>query len=314
MQLTIQPQIFKPVNPRSNIEPTNIAYTRKNRNKISFKANDGELAGISKHRGFGKIAGYDNEKNILMKREGQALLLEHKMRRHDLSMDISNGILLYGPHGCGKKTFARAFAEETNCRFDKFDNFLPDSERGRWNYIRNKIQLAQRHFTMTRQRTILLADDIQELTRGDNLRYAMKGLVDDLSAKYHVTIFATTSCPEDVEEGILWTGRFNTRLGLPPANKQNTLAILKHYLQQVADKSVNYDELTEEIAKSQPDAAFSNARIKAIRNKAWLNSDRMNWPNLQSNLLKYIKNLGPDITKESMELFAKQMEYIRYLH
>lgn len=70
---------------------------------------------VNENKGFGRIAGYDKEKNILMQMVGSPIVLE-KDGQH---ADVPNGILFFGPKGNGKTVFAESFAQQLDCNKNK---------------------------------------------------------------------------------------------------------------------------------------------------------------------------------------------------
>ena len=54
-------------------------------------------------------------------------LLKNPGRAKELGLSIPNGVLFYGPPGCGKTFFAERFAEEIGCNYmsnsKKYDYF-----------------------------------------------------------------------------------------------------------------------------------------------------------------------------------------------
>ncbi len=65
--------------------------------------------------GFGDVAGMDNLKDSLNKRIIWVLKDKEKAEKYRLS--LPNGMLLYGPPGCGKTFFAQKFAEESGFHY-----------------------------------------------------------------------------------------------------------------------------------------------------------------------------------------------------
>ena len=66
-------------------------------------------------RGLNKVAGMHALKKLLQEEVVSPIRNPHRFRQYGLS--IPNGILLYGPPGCGKTYIARQLAEELDYYF-----------------------------------------------------------------------------------------------------------------------------------------------------------------------------------------------------
>lgn len=64
--------------------------------------------------GFADVAGMEDLKTQLQ--SDVIDLLQHPKEAKDLGLSIPNGLLFYGPPGCGKTFFAEKFAEEAGFR------------------------------------------------------------------------------------------------------------------------------------------------------------------------------------------------------
>lgn len=262
----------------------------------------------SNAKGFGKIAGYQEQIDTLLDHFGTPIALE----KNGQAADVPGGILFFGPQGNGKTTFANAFAGQLDCELVSIRPEV-DNPKKNWANLDKKIELAKKRFTQDRTRTIILINEFDEFApTNSRIVGSMKDLMDTLSKDYHCTIFATTNYPERIDKILLRDGRFY-KAGLPPADKPNAEAVLKHYAEDFADKDVKYAELADEIVKTQPDKAFSNARIRASVVQIAEKCKNMGKKLTQGDLLESIKKLGPDIDKVALETFEKQLKYVAHL-
>jgi SpoVK/Ycf46/Vps4 family AAA+-type ATPase len=276
----------------------------KNINKASMFIKVFEnLENMSKIEGFGKIAGYNDQKKLLLDRFAAPIALE----KANKPTKVPGGILFFGPQGSGKSTFAEAFAHHLNCKFAQI-NPTDDFKK-----LKKTAEDAQEKFKIDRTRTVILINEFDEFAPKDSpITPHLKDFMDDCSKKYHCTIFATTNYPERIDDILLRDGRFY-KTALPPANKENATAILKHYAGTFTDKDVNYEELAEHITKVQPENAFSNGRIKALVTALPQKFKNAEKKLSHNTLLQSIKEATPDIDKKALEAFQKQIKYVKQL-
>ena len=273
---------------------------------------------FNSQKGFGRIAGYENEKDSLLAQIGNSIISE----RSGQPAEIPNGILFYGPKGNGKSLFAKAFAEQLDCHHTKIELDLDEVEN--WKNLKTAAQKAQENFEKDGKRTIIRIEEFDDFAPiGSKIVSVLKSFMDDVSQKYHATIFATTNFPENIDDILLRHGRFDVRIGLAPANKANVTEILKYYGKDFADTSVNFEQLAEEIVKVQPEEAYSNAKIQAIvedtvksKTKLQNSGKEMLLKSIKishEDLMNSIKNLGADITKAALDKFLAQIQYVKNL-
>ena len=74
-----------------------------------------QAQGTKKEKGFDAIAGLDDLKQEMQRSVIDVLQNPEKAERYGAK--LPNGMVLYGPPGCGKTFFAKPFAEEVGLNF-----------------------------------------------------------------------------------------------------------------------------------------------------------------------------------------------------
>ena len=222
--------------------------------------------------GFSKLGGYDKEKTLLR------ICFIDKLddeRSGKYMNDIPNAILFYGPTGCGKTSFAKAFAQEADCNFvqlkcrgsqkDKEKQFI-EAMFGK-NGDDGLLEKAQREFLETKKRTIILIDEFDRFfDKETSLEFirGLKGLLDECSNENHVTLFLTTNDPQKIPYEIRNAHRCGIIVNLDPPDKENTLAVLQHYLGDDVAEDIDYDRILNELFRFAPDEVYSNTHLENI--------------------------------------------------
>ncbi len=265
---------------------------------------------IKENKGFGKIAGYQDIKDLLISLVGNSIVLE----KDGQNILVSNGILFFGPKGSGKTTFAEAFAEQLDCNLVKVENLLDSSENLK--NLRKELDKGKKLFEEKGLRTILQIDEFDEFApAGDRIVGPLKMIFDNVSKKYHCTFFLTTNYPEKIDTILMRDGRLDVKVPLSIADKKNALEVLKHYGASFADETVDFESLADLIVSQNSEAAYSNARIENIVT-AFISSCKSKGKTevmSHKDFVTSIKNIQPDITKEAMNLFKKQIEFMKHV-
>lgn len=261
---------------------------------------------IKENKGFGKIAGYGDIKEKLISIVGNSIILEKDKQE----VAVPNGILFYGPKGNGKTTFAEAFAEQLDCNLVKVENLLDPVENLK--NLRKELEKGKKLFEEKGIRTILQIDEFDEFApEGDRIVGPLKSISDNVSKDYHCTFFFTTNYPEKIDTILMRDGRFDLKVALPLADKNNALEVLKYYGEPFADDTVNFESLADLIVSQIPEAGYSNARIEKIV-KDFLNGCKTKVMS-HKDFIASIKKIKPDVTKEAMEIFRKQIEFMKHV-
>lgn len=184
-----------------------------------------------------------------------------------VGIEPPNGVLFYGPPGCGKTLLAKAVATETKATFVKVvaSEFVKK-------YIGEGAKLVREVFKMGRDKapSIIFIDEIDAIgakrtdssISGDRevQRTLMQLLseLDGFDARENVKVIAATNRIDILDEALLRPGRFDRKIEIPPPTYEGRVDILKIHAAKMNIKDVNI----EEIARNTEGA--SGAALKTI--------------------------------------------------
>lgn len=167
--------------------------------------------------------------------------------------NLSGGLLLYGPPGCGKTFLARAVAGELGAGFsevglaDVLDMWVGRSERNLAEIFRSARRKAPH---------VLFLDEIDalgqkrsHLTHSASLRNTVNQLLtemDSLSGRNEgVFILGATNHPWDIDSALRRPGRFDRMLLVLPPDAPARAAILRHNLGRRPLSGIDLDRLVK---------------------------------------------------------------------
>jgi len=222
----------------------------------------------AKGKGFDAIAGLDDLKNEMRRSVIDVLQNPEKAERYGAK--LPNGMVLYGPPGCGKTFFAKHFAEEVGF------NFLlatPSTLKSR--YINATQENIAKMFEDAEKNapTIIFIDEINELlpTRDSDSHEMAKSAVNEMLAQMDRTgekgifIIGATNYPDMIDPAMLRSGRLEKKFYLPPPDSKLRKALFEMSLNQrkkVLDFGIDYDRL------SNLTENFVSSDIESIVNEA----------------------------------------------
>lgn len=166
------------------------------------------------------------------------------------------GVLLYGPPGCGKTEIAYSLASTLGVKFYKMD--LGDISSP---YIHETNRIISTVFSKAaqhKQGAVLFIDEIDSLAgKRDDLRNFEREVVNTLLQELdpkkrpaHVLVVAATNSLSSLDTAITRSGRFDTKIAIPPPDRQGRFEILKSKLLRLP---LNNKEITtkyvEKLAK-----------------------------------------------------------------
>lgn len=228
----------------------------------------------AKGKGFSAIAGMHELKEQLRLDVIDALHNPEEYAKYGIT--IPNGMLLYGPPGCGKTFFAKRFSEEVGFNFmfatpstlkSKYINATQEN-------IAKMFQEAEKNAP-----TIIFIDEINELApnRDSDVHEMSKSAVNEMLAQMDRTgekgifIIGATNYPDLIDPAILRAGRLDKKFYLPPPDHLARKAMFEIYLKnRPLDFGMDYDQLsllTENYVSADIELLVNEASRFALKTK-----------------------------------------------
>jgi transitional endoplasmic reticulum ATPase len=213
---------------------------------------------------FSNVGGLDSVKEEI--RKAIVYPFQHPEIFQMYGKRAGEGILLYGPPGCGKTFIARASAGECNANFltmtisEILSKWVGDSERN----VRSAFESARKYAP-----AILFFDEIDAVggRRDESREGYAKRLVNEMLINLDgvqgplekVLVLAGTNSPWDVDPALRRPGRFSKLVFVPPPDQLSRAQIFKiHMKERPIDSSVSIEDL------AQKTEGYSSADIAQI--------------------------------------------------
>lgn len=199
--------------------------------------------------GFAAIAGMQDLKDILKTEVIDVLHNPEEYARYGLT--IPNGMLLYGPPGCGKTFFAKHFAEEVGFNFMMI---TPSTLKSR--YVNATQENIAKMFQEAEEKapTLIFIDEMNELVpnRESDVHEMSRSAVNEMLAQMDRTgekgifIVGATNYPHMIDPAILRAGRLDKKYYLSPPDKEARKTMFEMYLKERPyDFGLDYDHLAK---------------------------------------------------------------------
>lgn len=199
--------------------------------------------------GFADVAGMEE----LKERMGIELIkvLKDPEGAKRFGITIPNGILLYGPPGCGKTFFAEKLAEEMGCNY----MYIKCSDVA-CPYIHGGQEKIAALFNEARQNapTLIFLDEVEAMLtdRSKQTNVSESGEVNEFLAQLNncgedrVTVIGATNKPELIDEAALRSGRLALHYYIPHPSLEARKQLFEICLKgRATDIGINYGKLAE---------------------------------------------------------------------
>ena len=261
-----------------------------------------------KGNGFADVAGMEEIKSMLSSKIIK--VLKNPERAEKFKLHIPNGMLLYGPPGCGKSFIAEKFAEEAGYNYV----FVKSSDLASI-YIHGSQEKIGKLFDEARKNapTILNFDEFEALVpnRSKIDNSSESGEVNEFltqmnnCGKDRVFIIASSNRPDLIDPAIRRRGRIDITVYIPLPDKEARMGMFKLLLDGRPISNIDYSVLadkTEGYVSSDLTYIVNDAAARAFEDDVDIT---------QELLEEVIKENPPSVSKDEVkryEQLKKKME------
>lgn len=254
--------------------------------------------------GFSAVAGMEELKQQMYEEVIEPLHHPEEYQRYGVT--IPNGMLLYGPPGCGKTFFAKHFAEELGFNFMCI---TPATLKSR--YVNATQENIARMFKEAEDNapTVIFIDEMNELVpnRDSNDVHEMsRSAVNEMLAQMDKTgekgvfIIGATNYPNMIDPAILRAGRLDKKFYIGVPDTEARVALFRLYLEKRPyDFGLDY-QLLADMTKN-----YVSADIQLIVNDASRCALRQHCKITMEILTSVITNIQPSLSANELNKYER---------
>lgn len=291
------PQIGKSQSSKNNLEEKSYEPKRETElNAIDVDIKRG------KGNGFEDIAGMQQLKDYLMQKV--IFVIKNKDVAQEYRLTPPNGMLLYGPPGCGKTYFAEKFAEETGFNFMvvKSSDIGSSLVHGTQEKVKKLFQQAEKNAPI-----VLCFDEFDALVpnRGAHGNEYVATEVNEFLSQMNncsqrgIFIVATSNRPDKIDPAVLRTGRIDKQVFVPLPDFEARKEMFNMYL-----KSRPIEDDIDLDALAQATEGYIASDIAFIVNDAAMTAAFTRQKISHALLITSTTNNKPSLRKEVVEEYA----------
>lgn len=255
-------------------------------------------------KGFSAIAGMQELKDTI--RLDVIDALNDKERYAEYGLTIPNGMLLYGPPGCGKTFFAEKMAEEIGFNFyqikpsDIQSKFVNASQEN----IKNLFDEARQNAP-----SIIFIDELDALVPSrdtSNISHMNTSAVNEFLTQMNncgedgIFIVGATNRPNAIDSAILRSGRLDKHIYLPPPDFEARLMMFKLYLsKRPTELGLDY------IILAKATENYVSSDIKFLCDESSRNALKLDSRITMNILLQVINSNKPSVSLSDLNNYKK---------
>lgn len=273
-------------------------------NKVDFEIKRGG------GNGFKDIAGMEDLKSYLFQRV--IFVIKNKEAVEKYKLTTPNGMLLYGPPGCGKTFVAEKFAEETGFNF-----ILVKSSDLASSYLHGSQEKIAQLFKLAEQNApiVICFDEFDALVpdRSSHAADYTAGEVNEFLSQLNncsqrgIFVVGTTNRPDKIDPAVLRTGRIDKQVYVPLPDKEARKEMFLLHLQgrPFDEKAIDAEKLSE------LSDGFIASDIAYVVNDAAMIAAFKNQDITEELLETSVKNTHPSLRADTLKIYdeiKQQME------
>lgn len=254
--------------------------------------------------GFSAVAGMEELKQQMYEEVIEPLHHPEEYQRYGVT--IPNGMLLYGPPGCGKTFFAKHFAEELGFNFMCI---TPATLKSR--YVNATQENIAKMFKEAEDNapTVIFIDEMNELVPNrdsSDVHEMSRSAVNEMLAQMDKTgekgvfIIGATNYPNMIDPAILRAGRLDKKFYIGVPDTEARVALFRLYLEKRPyDFGLDY-QLLADMTKN-----YVSADIQLIVNDASRCALRQHCKITMEILKSVITNIQPSLSANELNKYER---------
>lgn len=257
-----------------------------------------------KGEGFAAVAGMEDLKRQMREEVIEPLHNPKEYNRYGVT--IPNGMLLYGPPGCGKTFFAKHFAEEVGFNFMCI---TPATLKSR--YVNATQENIAKMFKEAEEKapTVIFIDEMNELVPNrdsDGVHEMSRSAVNEMLAQMDRTgekgifIIGATNYPNMIDPAILRAGRLDKKYYIGVPDTEARMALFRLYLEKRPyDFGLDYQQLANMTQN------YVSADIQLIVNDAARKALHLHSKITMDILKQAILNTHPSLSAKELQKYER---------
>lgn len=248
--------------------------------------------------GFADVAGMEEVKEMLYK--DVLFVLNNKEKANLYKLKTPNGMLLYGPPGCGKTFIAEKFAQESHLNF----MMVKGSDLGSIYIHGTQGKIAELFTEAAKKAPIILCLDELDGMVPDRTRTTNEGQAGEVNeflgqlnncADRGIFVIGTSNRPDKIDPAVLRTGRMDKLVYIPVPDKDARRALFGLQLEgRLREPKIDKEEL------ASLTEGYVASDINFIVNETALEAAMNDKPISQQLLTDNISRIRKSVTADDM--------------